>query len=333
MKRVVWITLLIGLPLLILASLTVQRKSSVNDIKKVRVRNITVMDEINHWNAYFYQMPDEQRLAKGSGYKQFKRWEWYITRRLNEDGTYPQGARWNAYVDIVNTRRTLEKSLSKTAEVANWTVMGPAQNSKNSAGRMLDIAFDPNDPDVIWAGSASGGVWKSADAGAFWAAVGDNMPSLAVSCIVVHNTNSDIIYVGTGEVNGSADAVGGAGILKSFDGGVTWSTTGYSTDYSDYWTRVSELVMDETDPEILIAATNTGVFRTTDGGANWTETLDVNFAKDIIFHPTDHNTVYVSVGYHWGDINNGIYIGVFHSVSGRHNQIKVTIIKYIVILW
>lgn len=315
MKRVVWITLLVGLPLLILASLALQRKTSLNNLKKVRGRNIAVVDEINRWDAHFNKMPDEQRLAKGSGYKQFKRWEWYITRRLNDDGTYPQGARWNAYVDMVNARRTQEKSLLKTGAAANWTVMGPAQNSLNSAGRMLDIAFDPNDSDVIWAGSASGGAWKSADAGASWTPMGDDMPSLAVSCIVVHNTNSDVIYIGTGEVNGSADCIGGAGILKSTDGGATWSTTGYSADYSEYWTRVSELVMDETDPDILIAATNTGVFRTTDGGDNWTETLDVNFAKDIVFHPTNHNTVYVSVGYHWGSTNNGIYKSTDNGVN------------------
>jgi photosystem II stability/assembly factor-like uncharacterized protein len=283
-------------------------KLPVKNLRKRSVKNTPMKAELDRMNDYYNKMPEGKRLAKGSGYKQWKRDEWFIKPRLNDDGTYPIYARWNAYVELAN-ERALRSGLRGVTATCNWSVMGPGHNSRNTGGRMLDLAFDPNNASVIWAGAASGGIWKSTDSGASWSPKGDALPAMAVSCVVTHNTNSDIVYIGTGETNYCYDAKTGAGIFKTTDGGATWSVTGYSTTPgNDYWYRVHEMIMDHSDANVLLASTLSGLYRTEDGGANWTETLNLNHCKDIVMHPTDHNTVYVSVGESgiWKSTDNGV---------------------------
>ena len=270
--------------------------------QKRPVKMVNMLPTIEKYNNFFAKMSKAERAKKGNGFKPFKRWEWFVSQRLTAAGDYPAGARWDVFQDVLATR---ENAVAQASPAA-WTEMGP----HNYAGRMLDVAFDPNNSNIIWAGSASGGIWRSPDGGATWTAMDDQLPTLAIGCVVTHNTNSNIIYLGTGEGSFNADAVYGVGVLKSVDGGSTWNLTGLSWDLSDN-AAVNEMVMDPTNPDVLIAATRNGVYRTNDAGVSWTNTLSFasghEDAKVVVIDPANPQNVYVTLGYPWGDQNNGIY--------------------------
>ncbi len=280
-------------------------------LQRLPVKNVQIKPGLETYNRFLTnRLLKEGTPGPGSGEKPFRRLEWYLESRLQADGSYPAGARWNAYLDA-----RANPSLTKTTATAaaNWTAIGP----NNFAGRMLDLAFDPNNANVIWAGAASGGIWRSADGGSSWAAMDDQLPTLAIGCVVTHPTNSNIIYIGTGEGSFNVDAVDGVGVLKSIDGGDTWTQTGLSFLLSQ-GESVNEMVIDPNNTNVLIAATRDGIYRTADAGTTWTRTLGTSSGwdgKEVVFDPSNSNTVYVALGYPWGNSNNGIYKSTNNGVT------------------
>ena len=206
-----------------------------------------------------------------------------------------------------------------------WTPIGPM----NFAGRTLCLAFHPTNPNIMLAGSASGGIWKTTvggrtgstgyPAGVAWTSVPTGFPVLGVSSIVFNPLNGNEIYAGTGEVyNNAAAASGpigaghirtyrgsyGVGIIKSTDGGTTWSKTldfAYSAGKG-----VSDLAIDPVNPSIVYAATTDGVYRTINGGANWQLVLNVPVAIDLVYKPGSSSVLYVACG-DLGTSGSGIY--------------------------
>ncbi len=158
--------------------------------------------------------------------------------------------------------------------LAGWEPLGPG----NVGGRTRTLAIVPTDPDTMYLGGVSGGVWKTTDGGASWATHTDELANLAVNALAMHPTDPQVLYVGTGEgyfrevVRGTGLPLRGAGIFATRDGGTTWSRLA-STDTPDFqW--VNDLVVSRNDPHRLYAATRTGVWRSLDEGATWQRTLD-----------------------------------------------------------
>ncbi len=198
-----------------------------------------------------------------------------------------------------------------------WKALGP----KNIGGRTLCIAFDPTDPNLIYAGSASGGLWKSQTGGVgveAWEPISTGHPVLGVGAIAIDPNESNTIYIGTGEVyNYNAAAPGvinritrgsyGVGILKSDDGGLTW-TKSLDWAYADM-RGVSDLKISPTNSELIFAATSHGLYTSADAGTSWTLSLDVPMVTDIEFKTNDANTIYVSAGNMNSPLSDkGIYI-------------------------
>jgi len=279
-------------------------------LQRLPVKNVQIKPGLETYNNFLAnRLSKVQNPGPGSGEKPFRRLEWYLESRLTADGSYPAGARWNAFLEA-RTNRSLAKSAMAPA---NWTAIGPT----NFAGRMLDLAFDPNNANVIWAGAASGGIWRSADGGNTWTPMDDQLPTLAIGCIATHPTNSNIIYIGTGEGSFNIDAVEGVGVLKSIDGGATWTQTGLSFLLSQ-GEAVNEMVIDPGNPNVLIAATRDGIYRTADAGTTWTRTLGTSSGwdgKEVVMDPSNSNNVYVALGYPWGNANNGIYKSTDNGVT------------------
>ena len=187
---------------------------------------------------------------------------------------------------------------------AGWQPIGPT----NGGGRTLTIAFDPLDPDIVYAGAASGGLWRSATGGvgaAAWERVPTGLPELGVSTIAFEPGNSDVFYIGTGEVY-NVDKAGdleadrrtrgsyGIGILKTMDGGETWSKSldwSYNQQHGVWMIRV-----DPFDSDTVWAATTEGVFKSTDAGANWELMLDVAMATDLVLHPNNPQVALAACG-------------------------------------
>ncbi len=156
-----------------------------------------------------------------------------------------------------------------------WTSIGPG----NIGGRIRSILIHPTSTNTMWAGSVGGGIWRTTNGGTTWAPVNDFMANLAVATLIMNPLDTNVLYAGTGEGFFNADAVRGAGVFKSTNGGVTWTQLP-STATSNFF-FVNRLAISP-DGATLLAATNTGIWRSTNAGTSWTQattlrTLDVDF--------------------------------------------------------
>ena len=222
-------------------------------------RQVDVFTQFQQQDSAFRTVFDPfESPGKGKGWKPYNRWAWFYGQRLTPDQTSdPVALRMQAWQEKQANRERVG------ALDENWTSIGPS----NFAGRILDIAWHPTNTNIIYVGSASGGLWKTTDGGATWTPLTDDLPSLAIGSVELDPANPNIIYIGTGEGSFNVDAVFGAGVFKSTDGGATWSTTGLS------WTQsqnraVNKIIVDPTNSQILYAACNSsagGIYKPTNG--------------------------------------------------------------------
>lgn len=250
---------------------------------------------------------------KGNGWKIFKRWEYINEPRVQPDGKLPQP-------DHVMRQYELYKRNHLTETTSgNWTEIGPVNYPANATwqptgmGRINGMAFHPADSLTFWAGSPSGGLWKTSNGGTSWSTLTEDMPTLGVSSILIHPSDPDIIWIGTGDRDGG-DAPG-MGVYLSTDGGQTWnaSNTGMGNR------TVGMMIMHPADPDIILAATSGGIYKTTDGGSGWTLKSSYGNYKDIKFNPGNPDIVYATAygnfyrsddnGESWTQITSGILSG------------------------
>jgi photosystem II stability/assembly factor-like uncharacterized protein len=206
-------------------------------------------------------------------------------------------------------RARLAPAVAPVAGASNWVQLGPSAVPKGQTyssarvlitGRVTAIVVDPANTATIYTGTAQGGVWKTTDGGLTWAPKSDNEVSLAVGALAMDPSNSLALYAGTGEGNFSGDSYYGNGVLKTVDGGNSWTTLAQATFMG---TRFSRLAVTPGTPTRLFAATGSGLYRSTDGGASWTKMTGVpaSFATDVVVDPATPATAYAAF---WG---NGIY--------------------------
>lgn len=227
-------------------------------------------------------------------------------KRLSEDGKLPD----NAWVKAKEARdRMIRQQSQFRAGVGpgSWTFLGPT----NVGGRIRAIAIHPTQPNTMWIGATSGGIWKTTDGGTTWTAIDDFLPGIAINCMVIDKTNPNTLYVGTGEgffetEEGTTNTacIRGAGIFKSTDGGLTWGQIPTTANPNFYF--VNRLAVSPTNSSILLAATSTGVWRSTNAGINWTQVLANEWMYDVDFHPTDGNKA----------IAGAHHAGAFYSTDG-----------------
>ena len=159
-----------------------------------------------------------------------------------------------------------------------WIPRGPT----NIGGRITDLAVHPQNGDIVYAGAAEGGVFRTGDGGATWTPLFDDQPAIAIGALAIDPSDPDTIYAGTGEVNpgGGSVAYGGTGIYRSTDQGQTWTGLGLEQTGA-----IGRICVDPKDPDrIFVAAMGQlfednperGVYRTTDGGLTWQRVLHVN---------------------------------------------------------
>jgi len=170
--------------------------------------------------------------------------------------------------------------------------IGPAGMS----GRVTSVDVDLTNDAIIYAGTASGGVWKSVDGGVDWKPIFDEQPLQSIGAVTVDQHNPSIIWVGTGEGNPRNSHNTGKGIYKSLDGGKSWTLMGLEK------TRlIHRIIVDPNNSEVLYVATlgsawgknpERGVYKTTDGGDSWTKILYINDSTgcaDLIIDPSNPN--------------------------------------------
>ncbi len=201
--------------------------------------------------------------------------------------------------------------------------IGPAATS----GRISDIEAVPSNPNIIYASAASGGVWKSENAGLTWKPIFDEQEWASTGALAVHPEIPDIVWLGTGEGNVRNSVSIGGGIYKSMDGGKTWQNMGLESSE-----RINRIVLHPTNPDIAyVAAMGTlwskneerGVYKTTDGGKTWKNILyvdNITGATDIKMDPTNPNKLYASMWQfqRWPDKfeSGGPGSGMYVSIDG-----------------
>jgi photosystem II stability/assembly factor-like uncharacterized protein len=234
--------------------------------------------------AYMKQYPNARPP------KPMLRWIERMKAHTNEQGVIDRTRE-------INGAMTAQRLRQQASRSGTWRHLGPVNPVNNlfeGIGRVNALAFHPTNSQIIFAGTPSGGLWKSTNYGQSWSPLTDNLPSMGVSDVVIDPRNGDVIYMATGDNDGQDTPC--FGILKSTDGGQNWTNV-FPINANGWY--VDEMLIDPTHPDTLLAATSRGVYRTTDAGANWTLTQGGNF-EDMVFHPTNSDTVYV-VGYGGND--------------------------------
>jgi hypothetical protein len=219
------------------------------------------------------------------------RLNWFELHRSKSDREL-----YHTMLDALTVKENLIKWQRETADTmagygpagagTPWISIGP----RNVNGRVKSLAVDPTNADIIYAGAASGGVWKSIDAGESWRPLWDAQESLAIGSLAVAPSAPNTIYVGTGEwTPGWGPSYPGAGVYVSTDGGNNWTRHA-----SVVARRIAKVVVSQADPLTVYVAGNSGFERSIDGGVSWT-IIHAGQISDAVIDPNDAQTIYINV--------------------------------------
>lgn len=233
------------------------------------------------------------------GWKQFKRWEWFWSQRLEGQDKLPNAMDIKRLAEYY---KVLQKSKNNSVQSVTWEKYGPFTTPQGSGrsqgiGRINDIAISPNNNKNMIIGSASGGAWRSTNAGATWSEIDmTSQLSLGISDIEYAPSDPNIVYMATGDADGSLGSYAtlySVGLLKSTDGGIHFTETNLYYKLGDY-KLISRILVHPSNPEIVLAASKDGIFKSTDGGTSWKNVFAGNTIKDMEFKPDNPNVIYAA---------------------------------------
>ena len=168
-------------------------------------------------------------------------------------------------------------------------------------GRIVDIAVDPTKPTTWYVAAASGGVWKTTNAGTTWSSVFDGQGSFSTGCVAVDPKNPLVVWVGSGENNSQRSVSYGDGVYKSVDGGKTWENVGLKKSE-----HIGKILIDPRDSNVVYVAAqgplwapggDRGLYKTTDGGKTWKPVLTISEntgVSDLAMDPRNPDVLYAS---------------------------------------
>lgn len=245
---------------------------------------------------------DENGFEKEEGGDFYDSLKWYIDMRSGKSGKIDK----RMYQDAVAHREHMPKADPGDPKVGGiFTSIGPKSVSTPYnqymsggpvSGRKNGIAYAPSNPAIIYVASAGGGVWKSTNSGASFTALTDKWPFLNTTSVAVHPTNPNIVYVGTGDYYGNF-STNAFGMMKSTDGGATWTNVGNSDMRSGC---ISHIIIEPTNPNIILCSVgksgnnDSHINRSTDGGNTWVNASTYQGNWDDIDRAT--NGTYYAVG-------------------------------------
>lgn len=199
--------------------------------------------------------------------------------------------------DDADTGKDTKPMSAATFSGLEWRSIGPAYNS----GRVVDFAVDPDAHNIIYAATASGGLWKTVNSGTTWEPIFDKEKSYSIGCVTLDPNNSNVVWVGTGENNSQRSVAFGDGVSKSLDGGQNWSNVGLGTSE-----HIGMIVIDPRDSDVVYVAAqgplwasggDRGVYKTTDGGATWQRVLHISDdtgVNEVHMDPRNPDVLYAS---------------------------------------
>lgn len=241
--------------------------------------------------------------------------EEFFLQRMDPDGNFAIKAYSNGLKEALDKAAVKDRSLNGFDQ--EWTVQGPG----NLGGRANTIAVNPDNEDIIYAGFALGGIFKTEDAGQTWNPIFDEQVFSAIGDIAIDPNDSNTIYVGTGDPNISGFPSIGDGVYKSEDAGETWTHLGLTEQRI-----ISEIIVDPRNSDRIFAATmgipfernnDRGLYRSDDKGETWEQILflsDSTGVSDIAINPSNPDAIYAAG---WDRIRNNTE----SVVSGKGSKI------------
>jgi photosystem II stability/assembly factor-like uncharacterized protein len=203
------------------------------------------------------------------------------------------------------------------------------------SGRVTSIDAVHDNPEVMYVGTASGGLWKSTSGGIKWAPVFDKQITASVGAVAIQQSNPSVVWVGTGEGNPRNSLNGGYGVFKTLDGGKTWMSMGLEKTR-----HIHKILIDPTDPNTVYigaigapwgAHEERGVYKTTDGGKNWRRILFSNNTSgvaDMVMDPNNPNKIIAALWDHkrdpWFFKSGGAGSGLYMTYDGGENWKKLS---------
>lgn len=203
-----------------------------------------------------------------------------------------------------------------------FRAIGPALTS----GRISDIAVHPENPDIFYVASSSGGVWKTVNHGTTFQSIFDHQGSYSIGVMTIDPKHPDTIWVGTGENNSQRSVSYGDGVYKSTDGGQTWKHMGLKDSE-----HIGKILVDPDDSNTVYVASqgplwraggDRGLYKTTDGGLTWHKTLTISEhtgVNEVLFQPGNPDVMYASTyqrrRHTWVLINGGPESAIYKSTD------------------
>jgi len=241
----------------------------------------------------------------------------YLQRSYGNPGVNVDQNLWREYNRVA---KSPQSALYKPFAPSNtWVSEGPS----NIGGRMRAVAVHPTETNTLYAGGASGGVWKSTDLGVTWMPLSDNQPRLAVGALAIDKNDPNIVFAGTGEpILGTfgrghgSPFYDGVGILRTDNAGADWELLPWPSATS----AVHRIALHPESSDTLLVATIDRLAKSTDGGRNWGTVLN-GIITDVLYHPTNPSTVYAAIGSDHGGSPNGVYVS--HSGGNRYTWEKL----------
>jgi photosystem II stability/assembly factor-like uncharacterized protein len=220
---------------------------------------------------------------------------------------------------------------SKALQTLSIRSIGPAV----TGGRIHDVEAVPDDPETLYIGTASGGLWKSTNGGTTWASLFDEQPVSTFGDVAIAPSNSDIVWAGTGEQQNRQSTSWGNGVYRSVDGGASWTHLGLVETR-----HIGRIQVHPEDPDVAyVAAQGTlwapsdsrGVYKTTDGGETWTKVLFIDAhtgVVDMVMHPENPDVLYAAAYQRlrrtWGFNGGGPGSGIYKTTDGGATWTELT---------
>lgn len=249
-------------------------------------------------NSIFSQIDDHIRNSKP-----YLRHRWFYEQRAFPNDYIPE----DAYKNSIDQKNKLSKSLTdQSFENFNWINLGPTPgyyfSYGNISSRIVTGAYHPSNPNIIYIGPANGGVWKTTDNGLNWTPLTDDQVSMSMGAIALDPIDPNIVYAGTGEATYSGVSYYGRGLLKSTNGGATWTNITSGLPTSTYFSRLK--IRPNNNTQILAALGNSGLYRSTNSGVSWAQ-IKSGRVDDVVFSPSGDTAFAVGAG-----------IGIMRSIDG-----------------
>lgn len=313
MKKISFLSLAL---LLIVTIVSAQNKKDIDWRRMGSNKNVTFYEIQDN----FYQYWTDKTPQKGQSYKIFKRWEQKVAPRV-----YPSGnlsllsSNYSNYMEWLKKQPSNENTFhnKNSASISNWTTLNGtsvATGYDTGSGRLNYIAFDPVDSQTMYVNAPDGGLWKTIDNGITWETNTDFLSIIGSSGLVIDPTNTNTMYLASGDRESDRRSIG---VLKTTDGGSTWSPTGLVWTATDNY-RISKIIMHPSNPSIMMVTTDGGIFRTTDGWVTNTLTSNPESFSDIEYKPGNSNIVYASSTY-YDTVSETTAGYIYKSVDGGIN--------------